>query len=407
MKTNPNSSASQVSLAKPKQRSRAGYGGGLVYTIDLAKRVFHVNTYSAHGERRSSRALTRAQFDGLVRDPQRARGLFVMEACGGSTFWGRTLLGLGDAVKLVPTQMVSKHRLGNKTDKNDAEAIFVVHQDSRVHPVPLKSVEAQDLLALHATRRFLIKTRVSITNHLRALLSERGIVAAKGAVGLERLLEEVTDIERIVLSTGSQPLVAVLQATLKQLLEQLEILDEKVKAAVKANPVAQRLMEAPGIGPITASAVSAEYADVSRFADDRQFAASLGVVPSEHSSGGKQRFGGITKRGNHDIRALLTQCAHTIVTSACPSARKVTDPVKIAQTGVAQLRQKKTTPPKTDDIHVFARKLRERKPRNVVVMAVANRLARMLYVMLKTGAAYRANRPTQNRSRATAASACT
>lgn len=397
MKSNVKSQSNQVSVSanKPKQRARAAYGAGLVYAVDLAKRVFHVNTYTAHGERQSSRALTRGQFDTLVRDPQRTRALFVMEACGSSTFWGRTLQERGDHVKLVPPQMVAKLRMGNKTDKNDAEAIFAVHKDERVHPVPLKSVEAQDQLALHATRRFLIKTRVSVSNHLRALLSERGLVAAKGATGLQGLLEEVTDIERSVLSPGSQPLVAVLQATLTGLFTQLEVLAEKVIDAVKANPVAQRLLEAPGIGPITASAVAAEYADVSRFADHRQFAASLGVVPSEHSSGGKQRFGGITKRGNHDIRALLTQCAHTIVTSACPSVRKVSDPVQIAKTGVAKAREKKTTPPKTDDIHVFARNLRARKPRNVVVMAVANRLARMLYVLLKTGAAYRANRPVK------------
>ncbi len=256
---------------------------------------------------------------------------------------GLTLKAGGDQVKLVPPQFVAKQRIGNKTDRNDADAIYAVHMDARVHPVPLKTPAQQDQLSLNHTRSFLVKLSTALSNHLRSLLAERGLVTAKGRAGLDQLVEAVTDIQKTPLSIECQPLVAVLQALREQLSTHVDTLDKILKAQVRASETALRLMEIPGVGPVTASAVSAEFPDVNRYTDARQFAAAIGLVPGEHSSGGKQRLSGISKRGNQNIRTLLTQGAQNIVNSACPSARKA--PLATEQ---------KQRPAKTDDIHEFA-----------------------------------------------------
>jgi transposase len=388
MKSNPKPTQliTTVEIAKPIRRKRAAYGEQEVFCVDLAKNFFHVNRYTANGESLSSKTVSRAKFDALVRDPQRPRALFVMEACGTSTFWGQILQARGDQVKLVPPQFVAKQRIGNKTDRNDAEAIYAVHMDQRVHPVPLKTPEQQDQVSLHSTRDFLVKTKLSVGNHLRALLSERGFVTAKGNASLWQLLDELTEINT-PLSLGSQPLVVVLKAMLEAAQAHVDTLDEKVKEHARESEAAQRLMEVPGIGPITSSASVAEHADLNRFSDARQFAATYGSVPGEHSSGGKQRHGGITKRGNAYHRRLLTQCAQNVLNVACPS------PKRVSNTAPEDEKANKKTE-KTDDIYEFARRLRARKPRQVVVMAIVNRLARIIYVILKHGVPYRPNRTT-------------
>ncbi len=398
MKSSQNCVQHQASAnkSKPVKRARAAYGNCEVYCVDLAKNLFHVNRYSAHSECLSSKLISRKKFDALVRDPQRPRALFVLEACASANFWGLTLQDRGDQVKLVPPQFVAKQRIGNKTDRNDAEAIYAVHMDPRVHPVPLKTPAQQDQLSLNHTRSFLVKLRTALSNHLRSLLAERGLVTAKGCAGLDQLIETVTDIELTPLSVDCQPVVAVLKVFREQLSSHVDTLESKLKAQVRGSEVAQRLMAIPGVGPITASAVSAEFPDVNRYADARQFAAAMGLVPGEHSSGGKQRLGGISKRGNAYMRTLLTQGAQNVLNSACPSVRLKTLADEPSERPAER-------PAKTDDIHQFARQLRARKPRNVVVAAIANRMARMLYVLLKHGVSYRANRVPQEAPRTNSA----
>ncbi len=363
---------------------RAAPGDRKVYTVDLAKEHFHLNVYSAHGELLSSKGLSRQQFEKRVSDPQRARGMWVMEACAGAHGWGRKLLALGDQVKLVPPQFVAKQRIGNKNDCNDAAAIFAVHLDARVHPVPVKGEVPQGQLAIHGARQLLKASRTKISNHLRSLLAEHLYVTAKGARALKKLVSELSEIESAAqLNVDVQVVLASLQTMLKSIDEQLALLDDKVKRQVTQSPIAMSLIEAPGIGPITASAMAAEYAGgVARFSDSRQFAANLGLTPGEHSSGGKTRMGGITKRGNAYLRQLLVQGAQGIVTSACPKPN--------SKRGLAQ--EVNPNAIKQDDLHVFARDLHARKPRHVVVIAVANRMARMVYAMLKSKAAYRPQR---------------
>ena len=363
---------------------RAAPGEQRVYTVDLAKEHFHLNIYSAFGALLSSKGLRRQQFEKCVSDPQRARGMWVMEACAGSHGWGRRLLNLGDQVKLVPAQFVAKQRIGNKNDCNDAAAIFAVHLDARVHPVPVKSALQQGQIAIHSARQMLIASRTKISNHLRSVLAEHLHVTAKGATALNQLVSELSEIESAVeLNVDLQAVLSSLQVVLKCVNDQIALFEERIKRQVAQSPIAQSLMDAPGIGQITASAMGAEYAaGVARFSDSRQFAANLGLALGEHSSGGKTRMGGITKRGNAYLRQLLVQGAQGIVTSACPKPN--------SKRGLAQAVDPGTA--KQDDLHVLARSLLARKPRNVVVIAIANRMARMVFAMLRSGAAYRPRR---------------
>lgn len=363
---------------------RAAPGERKVYAVDLAKEHFHLNVYSAHGELLSSKGLSRAQFEKRVIDPQRARGMWVMEACAGAHGWGRKLLALGDQVKLVPPKFVANQRIGNKNDCNDAAAIFAVHLDARVHPVPVKSEAQQGQLAVHGARKLLIASRTKISNHLRSLLAEHLHVTAKGASALKTLASELSEVETAArLNVDVQAVLGSLQTMLKSINEQLALFDDLVERQVTQSAVATKLIDAPGIGPITASAMAAEYAGgVARFSDSRQFAANLGLTPGEHSSGGKTRMGGITKRGNGYLRQLLVQGAQGIINSACPKPN--------SKRGLAQ--ELNPSAIKQDDLHVFARELHARKPRNVVVIAVANRMARMVYAMLKSDTAYRPQR---------------
>jgi transposase len=370
--------------ARRIKAQRAAPGDQMVYCVDLAKEHFHVNRYSAGGELLSSKPMRRAHFEKLVRDPQRPRGIWVMEACGGAHFWGRTLLALKDQVKLVPPQFVAKQRVGNKNDSNDAQAIFAVHLDARVHPIPVKTAAQQGDLVIHTVRQHFIKNRTSTSNCLRSILAEQGFVTNKGAASLQALVTALSDVSQASqLDRGVQIVLVNLQTLLDTIEQQIEALDHAIRQQVAASAPAQRLMQAPGIGPITASAAVAEYGrSVARFADARQFAATIGITPGEHSSGGKTRFGGITKRGNEYLRKLLVQGAHNLVNSACPKLN--------SKRAIAQQADPETA--KRDDLHVFARNLRARKPRHVVVIAVANRMARMIYAMLKSGLNYRAQR---------------
>ena len=250
-----------------------------------------------------------------------------MEACGSAHAWGRRLMKKGEQAKLVPPQFVAKQRVGNKNNSNDAEAIFAVHLDTRVKPMPVKSAIQQGQLAAHAARQQLVKSRTAMSNHLRS---------------------------------------------------------EYIKQQVIASPTAHRLLQARGIGPITASAAVAEYGDgVQQFSDARAFAANLCITPGAHSTGGKSKLGSLTKRGNAYLRKLLVQGANNLVTSACPKPN--------SKRALRQQEQPETM--QKGDLHRFARELRARKPRKVVVIAVANRMARMIFAMLTSGFDYRAQRP--------------
>ena len=333
-----------------------------VYCVDLAKRKFQVHGYSADGFCAYRRTLSREAFEKLFNSFCGTEVLVVMEACASAHHFGRRFMAMGLKVKLVPAQFVAKLRHGNKTDGNDADAIYAVHRDPRVRPVPVKSVQQQDLCAHHRVRELLVSQRTQLVNQARGLLAERGLIAARGHEGFAELLRKVADHTHSEVTEPLGDLMQLIAAQIQGIEAQIDAIEGCLQEALTSSELAQRLDGVVGVGCITATALVGTVGDhVERFADARQFAASLGVTPRENSSGETRRLGGITKRGDPYLRKLLVQCAQSIL-------------------NVCQRRE--------DAICRFARKLLDRRPRNTVVIAVANRLARIIYAMIKHGTEY-------------------
>lgn len=347
-----------------------------VICVDLSKNHFAVHQFRADGERLSATQMCRSKFERLVRDTQRPRALWVMESCGTSQGWGALLRCLGDEVKLVPPQFVAKLRIGNKNDANDADTIFEVHRNPRVRAVPVKTEAQRDDLATHSLRALLVRHRTALRNALRGMLAERLLIAPKGAGGLAALLAQIDEVEEVDVPADAHPAITpALRKVLKVArdhLEQIDLaiapLDQEIRAHVRRTPKALALKGVPGIGVISASALSAEYAGgVGRFRDCRQFAANIGLAPGEHSSGGKQHLGPVTRHGNVYLRQLLIQGAQAVVRIAAAYDER----------------------PRPDDLVYRAHQMLKTKPRNVVVVAVANRMARIAFSLLARAAPYR------------------
>lgn len=336
-----------------------------VYCVDLAKNKFQVHGFSSSGDRQQRLTLSRSQLDRLFSNSPSSDCLVVMEACASSNYWCRRLQSLGYRVKRVPAQFVNKQRIGNKNDGNDADAIFAVHQDQRVRPVPVKTVQQQDLCAQHRLRELLVSQRTQLLNQARSLLAERGQVAPQGRSALEALIRLRCQAK------PDQEVTADLIELLEQITNQVDTIDTQIqniearlKAARKESALVQLVQSIHGVGLITATAVVAEYgANMSQFADARQFAASLGLTPSEHSSGQQRRLGGISRRGNPYLRTLLVQGAQSVL-NHCGR--------------------------REDAISQVAQQLLERKRRTVAVIAIANRMARIIYAVIKNNTPYRA-----------------
>jgi transposase len=334
-----------------------------LYCVDLAKEKFQINGYSGDGIRLRRMSLKRAQFDRFFSVQRSVGARVVMEACGSSHHWARRLASRGYEVKLVPPQFVAKQRIGNKNDGNDADGIHAVDRDPRVRAVPVKTLEQQDLSAAHRLRDLWVRQRTASINQMRGLLAERGCVAARGEGGLEALLQRLDQPLQGEITPALVELLRELKGQVADLDARIAHSDRRLAQFVRQHPVAQDVDSIRGVGPVIATAVVAKFGrDVSRFADARQFAASLGVTPTEHASGQKQYLGSITKRGDPYLRRLLVQGAQSVVRH---SARH------------------------DDPISQLARRLLERKPRNAVVVAVANRLARIIYAVIKHGIPYR------------------
>jgi len=329
-----------------------------IYCVDLAKNKFQVHAFSPGGECLQRLTLSRGKFDAFFKNAAHAGAWVVMEACASGHYWSRCFQARGYRTKLVPAQFVARQRIGNKTDGNDADAIFAVHRDPRVRPVPVKSPEQQDLCALHRVRELLVRQRTQYINQARGLLAERGCVAARGEGGMAHLLAQIARSTSADITPPLAELIQLLAAQIHALNAQIGGLETRLQDALAHSAVAQRVDSIFGVGTLTATAFAAEYdANLARFADARQFAASLGVTPSEDSSGERRRLGAITRRGNPYLRKLLVQCAQVILMHAAT---------------------------RQDALCVFARRLMERhKRRHTVIVALANRLARIIYAVIK------------------------
>jgi transposase len=324
--------------------------------LDLAKNVFQVHGVDASGQVVLRRQLRRGQVERFFAKLEPCQ--VGMEACGGAHYWGRVVQQLGHEVRLMPARYVKAYVKRNKTDGRDAEAICEAMQRPSMRFVPVKSVDQQGVLVLHRTRHLLTRQRTMAGNALRGALAEFGIVAAPGVKGLRELMRELP----------AAPIPEPARAALSLLAVQWEALDDAVRKlerqivrAVKADETARRLTEIPTVGPIGASAVLAKVPDPRVFRSARDFAAWVGMTPSQFGTGGKQCSGGISKQGDKTLRTLFVLGATSYLRQEL--ARGVKDP--------------------------WLRALLARRPFKVVAVALAAKTARIIWAMLMSGERYR------------------
>jgi transposase len=319
--------------------------------LDLGKHVFQVHGIDAAGRAVLRKRLRRGQV--LAFFSRVPRCLVGMEACATGHYWARELGALGHEVRLMPAQYVKAYIKRNKNDAADAEAICEAVSRPRMRFVPVKTAEQQAAQLLHRGRERLVRQRTMLVNALRAHLAEFGIVAAAGLRNVGQLIAIVRDDGETRLPEIARQVLQVLGSQIEQIEAAIIRLEKQLLAWHKGNPVSQRLASIPGIGPIIATAIATTVADPNVFRSGREFAAWLGLVPRQNSTGGKTRLGGITKRGNRYLRRLLINGAS------------------------ANLLRSKAT--KADPWVIG---IRRRRPPLVVAVALANKTARIAWAVM-------------------------
>ena len=329
--------------------------------IDLRKSMFHLVAVDARGQVLERRKLSRVkllQYTGTLRSC-----LIGMEAGAGGHYLGRRLLAQGHDVRLMPAQYVRPYvKSSHKNDTLDAEGIVEAVQRPTMRFVPLKTPEQLDLQALHRVRDRLVARRTSVINQLRAFLFERGITIRQGRRHLEEQLPQILEDADNDLSARMRALLRGLQEEWKTLEADIARVEEEIERLAAHDDACQRLAEIPGVGPLVATALVAAVGNATSFAKGRDLAAWLGLVPRQSSTGGRTRLLGISKRGNPYVRRLLILGAHSVLIS--PRRER----------------------------HGFGRWLLALQPRahpNVVVVALANKLARIASAVLTRQERYR------------------
>ena len=328
--------------------------------LDTAKNLFQVHGADAQGRPVLKRKLARGKVQEFFATLPRC--LVGLEACAAAHYWARELTKLGHEVRLMPPQYVRGYVKTNKHDAADAEACCEAVQRPGMRFVPVKGEDQQSLLMLHRVREQLLKQRTATINALRAHLAEFGIVAAQHRTGLRELLAVVADPEDRRVPPLARELLQVLAEHLRGLEERTAELDRRLVEAARGDAACVRLAAVPGIGPVIATALVATVSDARAFASGRHLAAWVGLVPRQHSSGGKERLLGISKRGDGYLRRQLMHGARALVK-------------------VSKGREGKPW--------AWIDGLLARRPFNVVVAAVANKLARIAWALLSRGEDYR------------------
>lgn len=279
--------------------------------IDLAKNVFQVCALSRAGKVVSNRTVRRNRLVDAVRqlDPP----LIAMESCTSANHWGRTFMGMGYAVKLIPAQHCKPFLRGGKTDARDALAICEAAQRPDLHPVPVKSLMQQDLQLTYRVRRRQVRQMTAQINQIRGVAREYGVVLPPTVRPLCRALVDVLEDGDNGLTTSARQLIAELYEEVQLARARKDELEQRLRTQAEADPAFHRLQTIPGVGPIGAAALLAAVGDASQFENGRQMAAWVGLVPKQHGSGGTTRLLGITKNGDRELRALLIHGARTNV----------------------------------------------------------------------------------------------
>ena len=279
--------------------------------IDLAKSVFQLHGVDAHGHGVLRRQVKRAQLSAFFAQCPPCH--IGMEACGSAHYWARELGKLGHTVRLIAPQFVSPYRKNDKNDGNDAEAICEALGRPTMRFVPIKDEEQQAVLCVHRARSLLVEERTALVNQLRGLLAEYGLVIPRGVARLRAALPGILEDAENGLPLLAREVFADLYERLRGLDTHIAAYDRRITHLARTMAAAKRLMQVEGVGPLTATAVVASVGDARLFKNGRQFAAWLGLVPRQHSTGGKSRLGRITKRGDVYLRTLLVHGARSVL----------------------------------------------------------------------------------------------
>lgn len=328
--------------------------------LDLAKSVFQVHGVDAGGAVVVIKKLRREKV--LAFFKTLAPCLVGMEACGTAHYWAREIGALGHTVKLMPAKYVKAYVKRGKSDAADAAAICEAAPRPSMRPVPVKTVEQQSALMVHRARQLLVGQHTQLVNAIRGHMAELGIIAPVGRAGLAQLLCVIDDETDARLPSAARATLQALAALREALSQQIDNLGRAIHAAYRACAQSRRLETIPGIGPITASALTASVADANAFKSGRDLAAWIGLTPKNDSSGGKERLKGISKQGDRYLRQLLVGGA------------------------MAVIRHAQAHP----DKHPWLVALLARMPVKKAAVAYANKMARIAWALLVNGGSYRA-----------------
>ena len=328
--------------------------------LDIAKSVFQVHGVDAGGQVVIRRQLKRRYV--LAFFQKLPPCLVGIEACASAHHWSRELQALGHTVKLMPPAYVKPYVKRHKNDAADAEAICEAVTRANMRFVATKTPEQQSCLTLHRTRHLLMRQQTSVINAIRAHLAEFGIVAPVGRQGVGQLLGVVADLNDKRLPEIARTCVSALGAQLQILKAQILEFDRMIMAWYRSSEVSKRLDQVPGVGPVLATALVASVADPKAFRSGRDFSAWIGLVPKQNSSGGKERLGSISKRGDRYLRSLFTTGALAVIR-------------------YAKIHGAKHRP--------WLTALLARRPTKVAAIALANKIARMAWAMMAKGERYK------------------
>lgn len=323
--------------------------------LDLAKESFQIHAVDEGGQVVQKKTLKRKEMTTYFANLEPC--LIGMEACGSSHYWARKLQSMGHIVKLMAPQFVKPYVKSNKNDAADAEAICEAVTRPTMRFVGIKNINQQTVLCLHRARRLLVAERTAQANQIRGLLAEFGIVAPRGIQNLRRHIPDILEDAENELTPEMRELLTMMNERIKDIDEKVDGLELNIKRSNQRNGMIAELQKIPGIGPLTASAVVASIGDFKEFKNGRELAAFLGVVPRQHSSGGKQNLLGISKRGDGYLRTLLIHGARSVIR-------------------VAETKQEKNT---------WLMSLISRRNKNIAAVALANRNIRIIWALMTKG----------------------
>jgi len=320
--------------------------------IDLAKAVFQVHGVDAQGKAELKKQIKRDQMMAFFTSLLPC--LIGMEACGSAHYWARRLQALGHTVRLMAPQFVKPYVKTNKNDMADAEAICEAVSRPNMRFVPIKDAEQQAVLSVHRVRQGMVKARTAQANQIRGLLSEFGLIIPQGIAHIHKRVPAMVEEAGDALPGALRSLVQRMLDHLKELDRQVGELELQIQAWHRSSSLSRKLEKIPGIGPITASALVASIGNARNFKNGRQLAAWLGLVPRQHSTGGKSNLLGISKRGDCYLRTLLIHGARAVIRHAENKLKG----------------------------HEWLRTLMARRNKNIATVALANKNARIVWALL-------------------------